>query len=277
MGVKKKVIFCTYSSIYSSIVLEKLLSDIDIEVVAIVNSTRVLRPSLNQIQGAIQQLKKSGLRYSSYLFIITDVFRWMQPLFKYQKRSLKDIHKLAKTQEIPVFNTKDINSVEIVHVIKKYSSDYLLCAHFNQLLKEAVLTIENMQFINIHPSKLPAYKGVDPVFFAMKDNIEDIGVSLHRMDKDFDSGDVFLQTSFKVDKSKSLLFNNSQLFEEGVKLALIWIKSDRKESEKSLIDNESHADKNDQYYDSWPSRSDVKLFKKSGKRLVNLSRLWKQK
>ncbi len=49
MSAKKKVVFCTYSSIYSSKVLEQLIVDTDIDLVAIVNSTRVLRPSLNPI------------------------------------------------------------------------------------------------------------------------------------------------------------------------------------------------------------------------------------
>jgi len=39
MSAKKTVIFCTYSSIYSSKVLEQLIADSDIAVVGIVNST----------------------------------------------------------------------------------------------------------------------------------------------------------------------------------------------------------------------------------------------
>jgi len=61
-----------------------------------------------------------------------------------------------------------------------------------------VLGIGKTQCINIHPSLLPEYKGVDPVFFAMKDNSEEIGVSLHEMDEDFDSGRILLQSSIKI-------------------------------------------------------------------------------
>ena len=55
MSAKKKVIFCTYSSIYSSKVLEQLIVDTDINLVAIINSTRIFRPSLNHVQGAVSQ------------------------------------------------------------------------------------------------------------------------------------------------------------------------------------------------------------------------------
>jgi len=271
MSAKKKVVFCTFSSIYSSKVLEQLIVDTDIDLVAIVNSTRVLSPSLNPIQGAISQLKISGLRYSAYLFLISDFFKWMQPLFALRKWPLRHVHSLAKYNNIPIIDTRDINSIQATEFIKKHMPDFLLCAHFNQLLKEPIFAIKKMQCINIHPSLLPSYKGVDPVFFAMRDDAEEIGVTVHKMDKNFDSGDILLQTSIKMDSTKSLLFNNCQLFEEGVKLASRWIKNNQ-----DTIQVSSKNSKNIDDYDSWPSSTDVKSFKKSGKRLMRLSGLWNQ-
>lgn len=272
MNAKNKVIFCTYSSIYSSKVLEKLIADTDIEVVAIVNSTRVLRPSLNSIQGAITQLKISGLRYSTYLFFITDLFKWMQPLYSLQERSLKNIHTLAKHNNIPIVDTKDINTIQSIGFIKEYKPDFLLCAHFNQLLKEPILEIKNMQCINIHPSLLPKYKGVDPVFFAMCDEAIEIGVTLHKMNEVFDSGKILSQTVMKLEDDASLLINNCFLFEKGAKLAISWMKN-----QGSLITTAIQDDNKDENYDSWPTSDDVKSFKKSSKKLVSLSDLWSHK
>jgi len=270
MAVKKKVIFCTYSSIYSSKVLEQLIVDTDIELVAIVNSTRVLRPSLNPIQGALTQIRTSGLRYSFYLFLITDLFKLLQPLFKLRKWPLKSVHALAKSNSISIMDTRDINLPESITFVKKHQADFLLCAHFNQLIKEPIFAIKEMQCINIHPSLLPNYKGVDPVFYAMNDNTDEIGVTLHRMDENFDSGDILLQNKMKLDKSKSLLFNNCELFAEGVKLAAKWIKGDQSHVGTVLKNN------NNESYDSWPNSEDVRHFKKSGNRLMRLSGLWNQ-
>ena len=271
MSAKKKVVFCTYSSIYSSKVLEQLIVETDIDLVAIVNSTRVLRPSLNPIQGAITQLKTSGLRYSAYLFLITDFFKLMQPLLKFRKWPLMHVHALAKFNHIPIIDTRDINSTQAIDFIENHKPDILLCAHFNQLLKEPIFSIKKMQCINIHPSLLPSYKGVDPVFFAMRDNVDEIGVTLHKMDENFDSGDILSQTAMKMDSTKSLLFNNCQLFEEGIKLALKWMKDDQ-----FLVETTLKSKENNESYDSWPSSKDVQGFKKSGKRLMRLSDLWNQ-
>lgn len=271
MSGKKKVVFCTYSSIYSSKVLEQLIVDTDIELVAIVNSTRVLSPSLHPVKGALRQLKNSGLRYSTYLFLVTDFFKWAQPLFSLRKWPLRSVHALAKRNNIPVIDTRDINSAEVISIIENLNPQFLLCAHFNQLLKEPVLAIKKLQCINIHPSLLPSYKGVDPVFYAMKDNVDEIGVSLHKMNESFDSGDILLQTAIKMDDTKSLLFNNCQLFEEGIRLATKWIKGDKKTVQAIANNNLDNDD-----YDSWPRTEDVRGFKKSGKRLMRLSGLWNQ-
>lgn len=270
MIAKKKVIFCTYSSIYSSIVLKQLIDDETIDLVAIINSTRVFRPSLNPLQGAITQLKISGLRYSAYLFMITDLFRFIQPLLKLKRVGLKSVHALARIHNISIINTRDINSEIAIHFIKNHKPDFLLCAHFNQLLKAPVLNIKDIECVNIHPSLLPQYKGVDPVFYAMKDDTEEIGVSVHKMDESFDTGDILIQSSIKTVEGKSLLFNNCQLFEEGIKLALKWMKNEIP-TETMIVK------KNDlQSYDSWPTRADIRDFRKSGKRLISLSDLWNQ-
>ena len=287
MSAKKTVIFCTYSSIYSSKVLEQLIADSDIAVVGIVNSTRVISASFNPIKSTIKQLQISGFRYSLYLFLVTNFFKLIQPLFKIHPWPLPNVHALARQNDIPIIDTRDINAKDEVAYIKQLKPAYLLCAHFNQLIKPPILSIENLQCINIHPSLLPRYKGVDPVFYAMKDGAKEIGVSLHIMDKEFDSGEILLQSKMKTDRSKSLLFNNCQLFEEGVRLARDWLKNEPylnrsfiqgveiKETRMFDTDIEKNEKKLNSY-DSWPSSEDVATFKKSGYRLMRLSGLWKQ-
>lgn len=275
MNTKKmKVIFCTYSSIYSSIVLEQLIADQDIELVAIVNSTRVLRPSLNPIQGAISHLKISGLRYSTYLFLITDVFKWIQPVLFLRKSHSRQIHALVKLINIPILDTKDINTSEAIEFIKQNEPDVILCAHFNQLLKPPVFAIEKVKCINIHPSLLPKYKGVDPVFHAMRNNENEIGVTLHKMNESFDTGESLSQDFMKVDNTKSLLSNNCQLFKDGAKLAITWIKNENVAVDVAIKNNDEVVLLNNNNYDSWPTIKDVKNFKKSGKSLITISALW---
>lgn len=267
---KKRVVFCTYASIYSSKVMEQLIADNDINLVGVINSTRVLNPQYGHIRGAFKQIKTSGLRYSTYLFIITDIFKWLQPLFLLKKWPLKDVHGLARLHDIPVHDTKDINDSNAVDFIKSVSPDFLLGSHFNQLIKQPVLELEALQCINIHPSLLPKYQGVDPVFFAMNDEQKTIGVTVHRMAESFDTGEILMQRAYDVDNTKSLFFNNCLLFQEGIRITLKWIKTNQKELLPSNTENIDGS------YDSWPTSIDVRKFKKTGKRFISFSGLWKQ-
>lgn len=270
---KQRVIFCTYSSIYSSIVLEHLLASDKIDVVAIINSTRVIHPKYGFFRGAIKQIQTSGFRYATYLFMVTDLFRWLQPLLQrlqLKKLALKTVHRLAAENQIPLMDTLDINSDKAVQFIQKTKPNHLLAAHFNQLIKAPVLDFPDMQFLNIHPSLLPNYKGVDPVFFALLAQNKEIGVTLHKMTESFDSGEILLQKSIAIDSNRSLFLTNNQLFEEGAKIAIEWI-TNIESKPVDIVDNTLGQ------YDSWPSAEKVKVFKKMGNHLIGLSEFWNKK
>ncbi len=262
----KRLIFCTYSSLYSSLVLKKLLASEHIEIVAIVNSTRVISSKYGFIQGAVSQIQLSGWRYASYLFMVTDLFSWLRPS--------KTVHGLAKKNEIPIIDTADINSTEALNFIQTKKPDFLLAAHFNQLIKTPLL---NLACLNIHPSLLPAYKGVDPVFYALLDKNNTIGVTLHKMAKSFDTGQTVLQSECQAKPTDSVFRCNCRLFDEGVKLAINYLSSDslirtNKSSQATAVENDYT---NDQSYDSWPSREKLSKFRQQGHSLICLKQYQK--
>ena len=303
---RKRVVFCTYSSVYSSIVLEQLIAanlqssknskknntTVKIDVVGIINSTRIIHPKFGFVTGAVQQIKRSGFRYASYLFMVTDLFRWLQPLSKKIIPHLhKSVHGLAKKYDIPLLDTLDINHSDSLDFIKTCKPDYILCAHFNQLVKPVLLENPNIDAINIHPSLLPAYKGVDPVFYALLAQEEQGGVTLHEMSEDFDAGKILLQKSLPINTKQSLYAFNCQLFSDGVTLALEWM---QRESSSNIIAedadyisgisndinnkvvNHDTGSEDNEHYDSWPTRAHIKQFKQAGNHLIHLSELWKR-
>ncbi len=273
----KKLIFCSYSCVYSSLVLQKILENSQIEVVAIINSTRILHPEYGALKGSLKQIQQSGWRYSSYLFFITDLFSWGQAFFSLKKSSLKTIQQLARQHKIPIINTKNINTPESVDYIRKLQADFLLAAHFNQLIKPEILEIEQLQCLNIHPSLLPSFKGVDPVFYAMLKNKKTLGVSLHRMSERFDSGEILLQDEIHLDnrqnshqsRSTQCLFSiNCKLFSKGAELAVAWInKMDKTQNQT----RHTTCKNNEGDYDSWPGVADIDKFRQSKKKLLCLS------
>lgn len=255
---KQRVVFFTYSSIYSSLVLNDLLRESTIEIVAIINSTRLLKPSYSGLKGSIKFIQTTGLRYATYLFFITDLFAWLQPLSR-----LNTVHSLAKKYNIPLLNSIDINRKKEIQFISELEPDVLLSAHFNQLFKVEVLQLPKLAAINIHPSLLPNYKGVDPVFYALLKKEEKIGVTAHLIDQTFDTGRILVQQSFSANASKTVFQQNIQLFQAGGKIAIDTI-------HQLLANQQGLEQQQEGNYDSWPDKHLIKQFKKQGNKLIKL-------
>ena len=257
MKQKERLVFCTYPSFYSSLVLQKLLASPDIDVIAIISSTRNLRVKENALASSFARIIKSGLRYSAYLWMITSghyIFsRWSRVLC---------VEALAKKNHIPNYQTNNINNSKMDEVIRGLKPDILLCTHFNQRIAPEVYALAEKSALNIHPSLLPDLKGVDPSFYALLNNYKTTGVSLHRLDEEFDAGAVVLNQPHEVKSTDSLFSLNCELFEAGGDLCLTYLNRGQSRQQNNLTETKEKT-----HYTSWPSASDVNIFKKHRKLL----------
>ena len=246
---KVSVIFCTYPSIYSDLVLERLLSASHIQVVAIIESTRVLRKQGYAFIDNVKLLKKVGLYYAFYLFLITTGYSLIS-VFSKRKKTIKN--KLL-SEKIDILKTRNINKLE--STIRAYNADYLLSAHFNQLIGKNILDIPKYGCLNIHPGLLPAYKGVDPAFYMLLRNEKQLGVTLHYQDESFDTGSVIKKIVYQKNMKTSLFLVNCKLFILGIESLLKLLRMNN-----LLINCKTENDNIS--YDSWPSTSDIVNFLK---------------
>ncbi|MFI7298134.1 methionyl-tRNA formyltransferase [Streptomyces sp. CG1] len=74
-----------------------------------------------------------------------------------------------------------------------YGLDLLVCYGFSWRLPRSVLQIPRHGVLNIHSSLLPKYRGPAPVLWAIRNGDPDLGVTVHRMDEEFDTGPVLTQ------------------------------------------------------------------------------------
>lgn len=249
MSAVRRVVFCTYASAYSDVVLAELLKAQDIQLVAVVNSTRVLSKSESNWRASIRRIQLSGLRYAAYLFAVTDLYsglRWIfgKPTFK----------KQLKENNIPLLEAKDINSAEGLAFLRTANPDLILCAHFNQLLEAEVLALPKLACLNIHPSLLPAFKGVDPAFYALLKHVRETGVTVHLQNAEFDHGAVLEQTKLGIRPSDTLFSLNLKLFKLGALSAVKQVQNFNTET----VGEQQSADGR---YDSWPNPYDTKQFR----------------
>ena len=97
---------------------------------------------------------------------------------------------LAKNHAIPVGYFGD-DADELCAFVRDRSADVYLLACYPRKLPRTIVETAKYCSINIHPSKLPKFKGPDPIFWQLLNAETQTGVSLHEVSDSIDSGDIF--------------------------------------------------------------------------------------
>ena len=83
--------------------------------------------------------------------------------------------------------------------IAGFSPDYILLAGFMRILGADFVAAFADRILNIHPSLLPAYKGLDTHRRALDNNETEHGVSIHLVTAELDDGPVIMQASYPIE------------------------------------------------------------------------------
>lgn len=255
------VVFCTTPSVYSTIVLRELIASPRIKLVGVVASTRILRKRGWIWRDVMLLVGRTGIRYAAYLWMVTTLYALLQ-------RFCGDdpVTDYLKYNNVPILKTRDINTAEGVAFVARCGADLMISAHFNQLVGPDLLTLPTYGCMNIHPGKLPDYKGVDPVAHALSRGEQQVGVTVHVQDEQFDTGPVIVSSMVPVTADDSLFSLNRKLFRLGAKLLL-----EKLETSEGVIDVCPQPPTDT--YDSWPTGKVVATIRDKKRKLISLQSL----
>ena len=82
---------------------------------------------------------------------------------------------------------------EILNVLKMYDTDLLLLAGYFRLLGNEIIEAYRYRILNIHPSLLPAFKGLHAQKQAFEYGVKVAGCTVHFVDEGLDSGPIIIQ------------------------------------------------------------------------------------
>ncbi len=206
---RPRVVLLTRDSAYSRLFARSFLACNAVDVVGIVFSTSYLRRGQdNSIKDLVQFISRVGLCYALYQAYVT----WFLPIALGLHRSI------WKAFKAPALQSTDINSPASTAWLRRMEPDFVLSFHFNQKIVESTAAIPTMGAINFHPSLLPHWRGVDPVYFTLESGASSFGVSLHLLAPEIDGGDVLFDKSYP-EMSGGLIQINTQLFKQGGEMA----------------------------------------------------------
>tara|TARA_Y100000741_G_C18156469_1_gene519349 strand:- start:231 stop:809 length:579 start_codon:yes stop_codon:yes gene_type:complete len=89
-------------------------------------------------------------------------------------------------------------------LLKKYDIDIICLAGFMKILSGNFIKKFSKPILNIHPSLLPKYKGLNTHERAIKNKDKFSGASVHKVSKKLDSGKIILQKKIKILKNENL-------------------------------------------------------------------------
>ena len=109
--------------------------------------------------------------------------------------------RIAKNQNIPSYSWKNVRELEqeVLKLIIEYDVKLLVLAGYMKLLsKNFVNSLPSKFIVNVHPSLLPKYKGMNAIKQAIDDCAKFTGVTIHYVDEGMDSGSIIRQDSIKI-------------------------------------------------------------------------------
>lgn len=98
---------------------------------------------------------------------------------------IKNIHFLK-------VNKHDL-AIRVGKLFTEIQPDVAIMFGFSYCIPASIYDFPRLGFYNVHFSMLPAYGGPDPIFWQLKNGEISGGVSIHQVDKDFDTGQVMMQ------------------------------------------------------------------------------------
>lgn len=114
------------------------------------------------------------------------------------------VAEFAKQNKIPLFQVENINREdEILNQIQKMDLDFILVLAFAQFLGSRILSYPKLGSFNIHTSILPKYRGAAPIQYALLNGDKTTGVSIQKMVKEMDAGDLVHFHEINISKTES--------------------------------------------------------------------------
>jgi len=99
-------------------------------------------------------------------------------------------------KRVRIIKTKGINDKSTINKIKKIGKSIIVCN--SGILKKDVLTLPDIVFLNIHTSKLPQYRGMNNVEWALYEN-NSIYMTVHKISRGMDEGDILYQEEIDIE------------------------------------------------------------------------------
>ena len=92
----------------------------------------------------------------------------------------------------------------VMKKLEELSVELVVMAGWMRIVGEEIINKFNNRLINIHPSLLPSFKGIDAIEQAMEKRVTITGCTVHYVQKEVDSGSIIIQAAVPLKEKDSI-------------------------------------------------------------------------
>jgi phosphoribosylglycinamide formyltransferase-1 len=125
------------------------------------------------------------------------------------------------------YKTRDDYDRAVVDILRRHDVDLVCLAGFMRLIGRPLLDAFPGRILNIHPSLLPAFPGLDAQKQALEHGVKVSGATVHFVTSELDGGPIIVQSAVPVlpddtveSLSARILVEEHKLFPEAIRIVL---------------------------------------------------------
>lgn len=131
----------------------------------------------------------------------------------------------AAVVKVKDFPEREAFDAEVLRILRENEAELVVLAGFMRIISKVLLDAYHMKIMNIHPSLLPSFPGLEVQKAALEYGVKFSGCTVHFVDNGLDSGPVIIQAVVPVKDedtveslSKRILAEEHRIYPQAIQL-----------------------------------------------------------
>ena len=135
-----------------------------------------------------------------------------------QKTGYTPIYEFSKQYNLNVRYPENLDTDVELEFFKKEKPDVVVVVAYGKILPKRLLNIKHIQFINVHASLLPKWRGAAPIQRAIMNLDKETGISIMKIIPKLDAGPIMMKSKIKISQNANYEIISKELSILGAKM-----------------------------------------------------------
>ena len=158
-----------------------------------------------------------------------------------QKTNISPVHEYCKKNQINVRHPEELDSNQELDFFTEKKIDVVVVVAYGKILPAKLLNLKNINFLNVHASLLPKWRGAAPIQRSIMNLDKETGVSIMKIIPKLDAGPIMIKSKVKITKDTNSEVLSKELSSLGAKLILDGLDLVENNKVKFIEQDESEA------------------------------------